>query len=134
MGTAVILGLTGAIAVLQALPVDFKLDEPALPAITTPAQTATGPEVGPPEAAPPARQPLRPPVILAHGFGRDIPLDFAVRQVVPHYWRIQYGGSVDQQIRVSWQGGKPWDQVLHTVLAPLGLRMKPSGRTLWIME
>jgi hypothetical protein len=134
MGIAVILGLSGAIAVSQPLLVDFKLDGRALPAVTMPAQTATGSEVGQPEVAPSARQPFRPRVILANGFGHDIPLDFAVRQVVPHYWHIQYGSTVNQQIRVSWQGGKPWEQVLHTVLAPLGLRTRPSGRRLWILE
>jgi hypothetical protein len=133
MGIALILGLAGAIAGLQPVSVDFKLDAPSSPPVAVSVQTAPAPDAA---EAVPALFPrlLRPRVVLASGFGHDVPLDFAVRQVVPHYWHIQYGSTVDLQIKVSWQGGKPWDQVLHTFLAPLGLRMKPSGRTLWIME
>ncbi len=133
MGIALILGLSGALAGLPPVSVDFKLERPSSPPVAVSAQTAPAPDVA--EAAPAlSPRPLRPRVVLASGFGHDVPLDFAVRQVVPHYWHIQYGSTVDPRIKVSWQGGKPWEQVLRTFLAPLGLRMKPSGRTLWIME
>jgi hypothetical protein len=133
MSVGLILGLTGVIAGLQPIPVDFKLDGPSSAPVAVSVQSAPAPDVA--EAAP-ALSPrlLRPRVVLASGFGHDVPLGFAVRQVVPHHWHIQYGSTVDPQIKVSWQGGKPWGQVLRTFLAPLGLRMKPSGRTLWIME
>jgi hypothetical protein len=133
MGIALISGLIGVIAGLQPIPVDFKLDGPSSAPVAVSVQTAPTPDVA---QAAPALSPrlLRPRVVPASGFGDDVPLDFAIRQVVPHYWHIQYGRTVDPQIKVSWEGGKPWEQVLRTFLAPLGLQMKPSGRTLWIMK
>jgi hypothetical protein len=47
---------------------------------------------------------------------------------------IEYADTVDRQLRVSWQGGKPWQDILHTVLLPLGLQMKITGRTVQIGE
>ena len=76
----------------------------------------------------------RPHPRLATGFGRDVPLEFAVRQVVPSTMHVEYGDMIDRQLRVSWQGGKPWQQVLHAVLVPIGLRVVTSGRTVRITE
>jgi hypothetical protein len=47
---------------------------------------------------------------------------------------VEYDDTVDRQIRVSWQGGKPWEEVLRAVTTPIGLRVVTSGRTVRIGE
>ena len=57
----------------------------------------------------------------AVGFGSDIPLVLAMRQIVPAQFGYAFDASVDQGARVTWNGGKPWDRVLGDAVAPLGL-------------
>lgn len=57
----------------------------------------------------------------AIGFGKDLPLPMAVMQVVPNGFIPSYDGAVDKGVRVSWNGGKPWPNVLEEMLSPLGL-------------
>ena len=59
---------------------------------------------------------------VAQGFGRRVPLAFAVRQIVPPSVRVTYGPDVDTSAPVDWTGGAPWDQVLRAAVEPLGLR------------
>ncbi len=115
--------VAGAAVLLPVTQVDFRLDGPVSPVIQP---SAPQPDVSTADAAPPLH---RPSVVIARGFGHDVPLDFAVRQVVPPRIRVTYGDAVDRQIRVSWDGGKPWDQVLRSVVAPLGLHVviSPTG-------
>jgi len=131
MAIGVIFGFSGAMLLLHPLPADFKLDG-VPPAIVAPIQLA--PQTGQPDDTPSRRLEIRPRLILATGFGRDVPLEFAVRQLVPHSMHIEYADTVDRQIRVSWQGGKPWQDILHTVLLPLGLQSKINGHTVRITE
>lgn len=135
MAVTTVFGLGSAIMLMQPVPVDFRLDavaQLAAIAVQRPAQLA-GPDkhlvVG---HRPHAVIRLRP--VPARGFGHDVPLDFVVRQLVPASMHVAYGATVDRQIRVSWRGGKPWQQVLHAVLIPLGLRATISGRILKIAE
>ena len=135
MAVMTVFGLGSAIMLMQPVPVDFRLDAvapPAAIAVQRPAQLA-----GPDKHLVVGHRPhavVRSRPIPARGFGRDVPLDFAVRQLVPASMHVTYGATVDRQIRVSWQGGKPWQQVLHAVLVPLGLRVTMSGRNLKIAE
>ncbi len=78
--------------------------------------------------------PPKPHFSLAQGFGHDVPLVFAVRQVVPVRVHITYGPGVDEQQHVSWEGGKPWDQVLRSATKPLGLRVVMSHMAVEIIE
>ena len=55
------------------------------------------------------------------GFGRDIPLSFAVDQIVPSAYSVSYAPGVDVDQRVSWRGGTSWDVVLEDMLAEQGL-------------
>ena len=128
MAIMLILGLSGAVALLRPVPVDFKLDAMLPPAAVAEQPVARGWQPGAPAplAAP------RPHLILATGFGTDVPLEFVARQLVPASLQVEYGESADRQLRVSWQGGKPWWQVLHDALAPLGLHAAMSGRTVRI--
>ncbi len=59
---------------------------------------------------------------VASGFGHEVPLRFAVRQLLPKNWRVRYGQGVDPDLLVSWEGGRPWDFVLRDAIKPLGLQ------------
>jgi hypothetical protein len=120
--------VAGAVALSSATPVDFRLDGPVSPVIQpSPLQ----PDVSTAGSAQPVHKPA---VVIARGFGHDVPLEFAVRQVVPPRMRVTYGESVDRQIRVSWDGGKAWDEVLRGVVAPLGLHLVMSPMAVRITE
>jgi hypothetical protein len=52
-----------------------------------------------------------------------LPLALALSQVIPENYALFFETAVDaEQTSVSWEGGKPWNQVLQDMLAPLGLR------------
>ncbi|MDD2859466.1 MAG: hypothetical protein PHT60_14915 [Acidiphilium sp.] len=78
---------------------------------------AAGPK---PESSQSSWKSLAFPVI--HGFGHNVPLTFALRQIVPKGILVVVRPSVNiQTIRVSWRGGRPWNDVLQSVLAHAGL-------------
>ncbi|PCI01896.1 MAG: hypothetical protein COB76_00315 [Alphaproteobacteria bacterium] len=64
---------------------------------------------------------------MAVGFGKDLPLVTALRQVVPQEYTYVLDDSVPMASNVSWEGGRPWDVVLNDMLAPLGLNASVSG-------
>jgi hypothetical protein len=72
-----------------------------------------------------------PPVM---GFGNQIPLTFAVRQIVPAKFQVAFGKEVDREQRVGWKGGKPWRSALSEALKPLGLTIDVHGLTVSIVE
>ena len=57
----------------------------------------------------------------AVGFGRDLPLDLALSQIIPSDYTHNLSKDVDESISVSWEGGKSWDQVLDDMLKPKNL-------------
>lgn len=59
---------------------------------------------------------------LATGYGNEIPLTFALRQIVPHGVLVVIHQGVSPSTIVSWHGGVPWDIALRRALAPAGLR------------
>ena len=63
------------------------------------------------------------PFKVARGFGRGIPLGFAVRQIVPAAVAVRYGPGVDRERAVNWTGDAPWNRVLEAAVHPLGLRI-----------
>jgi len=70
------------------------------------------------------RRSTQPPAIpIANGFGRQVPLAFAVRQIVPTGVKTTFGPGVDQAALVDWTGGGPWTDVLRTAVNPLSLHM-----------
>lgn len=69
----------------------------------------------------------------AVGFGADMPLAFAMRQIVPPEYAFAFDPSVDHGARVSWTGGKPWDMVLTETLLPLGLASVIEGKTVRVV-
>ena len=78
--------------------------------------------------------PVEPHFIMAHGFGHEVPLAFAVRQVVPARVRVTYGVGVDHRRTVTWTGGKPWNEVLKAAVAPLGFHLVMSHMAVAIVE
>lgn len=55
------------------------------------------------------------------GFGNDVPLSFATRQVVPAGTTVTFGPGVDRDTRVSWRGGADWKQVMNAMARDRGL-------------
>jgi len=60
---------------------------------------------------------------MAYGFGDQIPLSFAVRQIVPPAVKVTYGPGADPNALVDWKGGQTWNRVLLSAVKPLGLRL-----------
>lgn len=69
---------------------------------------------------------------VAQGFGRDLPLVMAMRQVVPAQYGFVFDEGIDVSSRVSWQGGKPWDVVLQDMLSPLGVAATINGNVVTV--
>jgi hypothetical protein len=67
--------------------------------------------------------PARPQFMLAEGFGEQVPLRFAVRQIVPRAVKVTYGPGADPDAAVDWRGGQGWNRVLFRAVKPLGLRL-----------
>jgi hypothetical protein len=61
------------------------------------------------------------------GFGTQIPLALALRQILP----VGYNFSIDQNIEVdtpvSYKGGKSWRETIKDMLAPAGMSMREQG-------
>lgn len=57
----------------------------------------------------------------AVGFGRDLPLALALSQIIPSEFSHSYVDGVDAGTSVSWEGGRPWNQVLEDMLRSKGL-------------
>ncbi|WP_249120681.1 hypothetical protein [Plastoroseomonas hellenica] len=129
------------------LPVDFRIlpsqGREAVAASASPAPPPIGREplqvpAEPPspagQAAPPARRAARPlaPYPAAQGFGNDVPLRFAARQIVPEGISVVFADGIDSGVRVSWQGGAPWNRTLQSAIQPLGLRVHYRDRAITI--
>ena len=66
------------------------------------------------------------------GFGNQVPLSFACRQIVPRGVRISYGAGASPDALVDWKGGDLWPLVLGRAIRPLGLHMVSAGTRLTI--
>jgi len=71
----------------------------------------------------PANHPTSARFEMAYGFGDQIPLSFAVRQIVPATVKVTYGPGADPNALVDWKGGQTWNRVLLAAVKPLGLRL-----------
>ena len=58
----------------------------------------------------------------AVGFGKDLPLMTAVKQIVPKSYGLSFASGVPTNINISWDGGRPWNEVLDLALAPHNLQ------------
>jgi hypothetical protein len=96
--------------------------------VTPPSAASTRPKTKSPIRRKPAPEPA------AMGFGDQIPLSFAVRQIVPARFQVAFGKEVDREESVNWKGGKPWRSVLSEAIKPVGLRIDVRRFTVMILE
>ena len=68
----------------------------------------------------------------AVGFGTDIPLSIALMQIVPEDYEARLPNASLENSMISWEGGKPWNQVLNDVLRPLGYAASIQGNRVMI--
>jgi hypothetical protein len=61
------------------------------------------------------------------GFGDQVPLSFAIRQIVPARFQVAFGEAVKSDAPVNWKGGKPWRPTLSDAVRPLGLTVSGVG-------
>ena len=96
---------------------------PPAPATVASQPVSMAPIVDPEDLA--AKTPHKPAWhwLVAKGFGNNVPLGFACRQIVPPAVRVTYGPGVSASSVVSWQGGKGWNEVLRQAVKPLGLHL-----------
>lgn len=91
------------------------------------------PTVAPPAMAVPAAPVKREGLFDIHeGFGTDIPLVIAVRQIVPENYTYAFDIDVNMSERVSWNGGEPWIDVLDKTLADQGMKADLNGNAVRI--
>jgi hypothetical protein len=112
---------------LQTIPAAEKLQHAAEVQVTEPVQVTATPEVTPIAVAPTPQD-----FVTVEGFGSDMPLALALQQVVPAEFAFSFGSKVNAGERVSWQGGKPWNEVVSDMVAPLNLQASISGNTVFI--
>lgn len=106
--------------------VDFVPSAPVMPTPTLPAPTLATPAYVP--------QATMAPVMFenAVGFGSDIPMMTAIKQIVPAHYGFAFAPGVPLDQKVSWQGGRPWNDVLGEVLAAHGLGLDISNNVVTI--
>lgn len=102
-----------------------------------PSPVPTGPVSLAPSAELP--NPSEQPKVVHHfrmtaGYGHQVPLSFAVRQIVPSGVRVTYGAGVDPGEAVDWQGGREWNKVLATTVGPLGERIEVGRAHVTILK
>lgn len=68
------------------------------------------------------------------GFGKDIPLVLAMRQVIPAEYAFIFDPGIDLSMRVNWNGGRPWQTVLEDMIGEAGLGLVISQKKVWVRE
>lgn len=68
------------------------------------------------------------------GFGKDIPLDSAARQIVPEGWAVDYGSGVDSKVTVSWSSSSDWQSALKSAVAKRGYTAQIGSNTVVISK
>ena len=66
------------------------------------------------------------------GFGRDIPLALAMQQIVPPGYAYSFDPAIQPGIRVSWDGGQPWNEVLEQAVQSHGYVVVIVDKTVWL--
>jgi len=83
--------------------------------ITTPAVSVPAPQ---PQQA---RQKIDPENLIAVGFGNDLPLMTALKQIIPSHYTYKMDPNVSVNKKINWTGGDQWQVVLSDALRPSGL-------------
>ena len=71
---------------------------------------------------------------VVEGFGADVPLSFACRQIMPKTIKVVLAPDVDPETPVTWRGGRSWAAVMRDALQPAGLTLVPHGETVEIRK
>ncbi len=102
----------------------------------SPGVLADEPHVDPgdrqPPLAPRSRPAPKPNPHIVQGFGDQVPLSFACRQIVPSGTKVSYRHGADPQMLITWHGGDTWLHVLGDAIKPLGLHLVETGSRLEI--
>lgn len=128
MRNPIILSVLMATAVSATAQADFVITA-APPAATQPFASEASPKT-----PGPANHPATTRFKMAYGFGDQVPLSFAVRQIVPATIKVIYGPGVNPQALVDWKGGQVWNHALLDALKPLGLRLVATGTAVEIRK
>lgn len=67
------------------------------------------------------------------GFGNDIPMALAMRQIVPATYSFSFDG-VNPGKPISWSGGKGWDIILKDILKSADAKATLNGTNITISE
>lgn len=65
---------------------------------------------------------------VLEGFGSEMPLALALRQIVPAQYAFSFGKNVNPGMAISWTGGQPWNSVLEDALTPLNITFDLKGK------
>lgn len=79
-------------------------------------------------------QPAPSTYAVIQGFGSDIPLALALRQIVPPQYGYVFDPDINQGTKISWNGDKPWDEVLNHALKPAGYTATVSETSVHILK
>ncbi len=69
---------------------------------------------------------------VIEGFGKDMPLALAMRQIVPANYAFSFAQGVNPGQRISWSGGAPWNIVLQKSVESSGLDAQITDQTVVI--
>jgi hypothetical protein len=108
---------------------------PVVPPPVTHVMKTTAPQsvTGAPMMATPLGSPAVPETFNpVEGFGSDMPLALALRQVAPPNYAFAFGNGVNPGYRVTWNGGKPWNEVVTEMVQPLNFRAQIHNNTIYI--
>jgi hypothetical protein len=84
-------------------------------------------------AAPPKNSTENNNTTRVNGFGKDVPLNLALGQIIPPAYRVDFAAGVDQNMLVSWNGnGRPWADVVDQILRTVNLTVGLSGNVITI--
>jgi len=68
------------------------------------------------------------------GFGKDIPLSSAARQIVPEGWTVDFGEGVDSSAEVSWSSAPDWQSALRNAVAKRGYSAQIGASSVLIVK
>ena len=68
------------------------------------------------------------------GFGKQIPLALALRQIVPASYAYSFGDNVNHKTPISWEGGQDWRTTLRLALKAKGLAMQVQNGVVRITQ
>lgn len=106
--------------------------EPATPEPVEEVTMSTAPVPAPAPVSQPDQQQAPFETTPIQGFGSDMPLAMALRDIVPARYAFAFENSSIAATKISWQGGKAWLQVLDDALMPSGLSAHIEGNVVRI--